>query len=146
MANRLALFDNVSVCQGRYIERCVTYECACMSRFHYVDRQWLVHSVHGKICCSVVVETNKEVLHRVLLFYNGLQAYGFAVFVTSSSTASAVSNSEYPCLRDVVYSALHVFNCACFEINISIQSVLYYLRYCFFVLVTKLYNEIIYLR
>jgi len=95
MANRLALFDNVSVCQGRNIERCVTYECACMSRFHYVDRRCLVHSFHGNICCSVVAETIKEILHRVLSFDNCLQAYGFAVFVTSS-IASAVSNSEDP--------------------------------------------------
>jgi hypothetical protein len=116
-----------------------------MSRFHFVDLRWLVHSFHGKICCSVVVETYKEVLHRVLLFYNCLQAYEFAVFVTSNGIASAVSNSEDPCFRDAVYSALRVFNCACFEINISIQSVLYSLRYYFFVLVTKLYNELIYL-
>ena len=66
MTNRLVLFDNVSVCQGRNIERCVTYECACMSRFHYVDPRWLVCSFHCEICCSVVVEANKNVLHCIL--------------------------------------------------------------------------------
>jgi len=41
MANRLELFDNISVCQGHNIEMCVTYGCTRMSHLHYVYRRWL---------------------------------------------------------------------------------------------------------